>query len=152
MIYKVISGKIKRVAGNQVLDHNELSNRDAYGAHPISAIRKLPEKLSELKKSINTQRSRIDSLIPEVNKKLDKVDELPQLGTYVYSVSKDESGEVTQSLLESLSTPVPNKIALFTSNSTIKTSTPIDANDAVNKSYAENNIAVQIEYVGFEGE
>lgn len=37
------------IANKSVIDHSQLANRNAYGAHSIDAIRKLPEKLTSLK-------------------------------------------------------------------------------------------------------
>lgn len=48
-IHKKIDGEDRVIANESVISHNQLSNRNEYGAHPISAIRKLPEKLHELK-------------------------------------------------------------------------------------------------------
>ena len=48
-IHKKIDGEDRVVANKSIIDHNELSGREAYGSHPISAIRKLPEKLHALK-------------------------------------------------------------------------------------------------------
>ena len=48
-IYKKINGTGTKLADNSIVDHSQLSGRDQYNAHPISAIRKLPEKLTELK-------------------------------------------------------------------------------------------------------
>lgn len=62
-IYKKIKGKDVKVADEKVLDHSQLSGRDAYGSHPISAIRNLPEKLTNLKnitQEIQTKASGID--------------------------------------------------------------------------------------------
>lgn len=47
-LIKVINGK-KHVIANNITEHNQLQNRDSYGCHPISAIRNLPEKISQLK-------------------------------------------------------------------------------------------------------
>ena len=55
-IYKKIKGKDVKVADVPITDHNQLDGRDAYGAHPISAIRNLPEKLTGLKTLSNTIR------------------------------------------------------------------------------------------------
>ena len=56
-IRKKVDGEIKEVANKSIIDHSQLTNRDAYGAHPISAIRKLPEKLYALKeKNDKTQK------------------------------------------------------------------------------------------------
>lgn len=55
-IYKKINGKDTKIADNGIIDHNQLANRNVYGAHSIDSIRKLPEKLTELKnKSIEIE-------------------------------------------------------------------------------------------------
>lgn len=62
-IYKKIDGKDVKVAENNVIDHNQLSGRESYNAHPISAIRNLPEKLTNLKnvtKDIQTKAGQIN--------------------------------------------------------------------------------------------
>lgn len=62
-IYKKINDEDIKVAENSIIDHSQLSGREAYGAHPISAIRNLPEKLSTLKQvtgDIQTNASRIN--------------------------------------------------------------------------------------------
>ena len=62
-IKKVINGKLRTIVEDGVTHHNDLEGRDEYGCHPISAIRKLPEKLYELKQSIS-------SLTEEINQKI----------------------------------------------------------------------------------
>lgn len=55
-LYRKIKGQDTKVADNGIIDHSQLSGRSSMNAHPISAIRKLPEKLTELKnKSIANQ-------------------------------------------------------------------------------------------------
>lgn len=51
-IVKKVDGKNVTFADKPIIDHNQLIGRESYGAHPISAIRKLPEKLTEIKKKI----------------------------------------------------------------------------------------------------
>ena len=48
-IYKKINGQDTKIAENSIVDHSQLTGRSSMNAHPISAIRKLPEKLTELK-------------------------------------------------------------------------------------------------------
>lgn len=48
-IQKVYNNENKIIANKSVVDHNQLANRDQYGAHSIGSIRKLPEKLTSLK-------------------------------------------------------------------------------------------------------
>ncbi len=57
-IYKKINNKDVKVADNKITDHNQLTGRDAFSSHPISAIRHLPEKLTTLKnKSIANEQA-----------------------------------------------------------------------------------------------
>lgn len=66
-IYKKINNKDVKVADNKILDHSELSGREAYGAHPISAIRNLPEKLSMLKGITQEIQSKADQITIQGN-------------------------------------------------------------------------------------
>lgn len=70
-IIKKIDGKDIKLAENSIIDHSQLSGRDAYGAHPISAIRKLPEKLSALKKKDEEH----DNAIFEINEDIVEINE-----------------------------------------------------------------------------
>lgn len=70
-IIKKIDGKDIKLAENSIIDHSQLSGRDAYGAHPISAIRKLPEKLSALKKKDEEH----DNAISEINEDIVEINE-----------------------------------------------------------------------------
>ena len=70
-IIKKIDGKDIKLAENSIIDHSQLSGRDAYGAHPISAIRKLPEKLSALKKKDEEH----DNAISKINEDIVEINE-----------------------------------------------------------------------------
>lgn len=70
-IIKKIDGKDIKLAENSIIDHSQLSGRDAYGAHPISAIRKLPEKLSALKRKDEEH----DNAISEINEDIVEINE-----------------------------------------------------------------------------
>lgn len=48
-LYRKIKGQDTKVASNGIIYHNDLEGRNSYGAHSIDSIRKLPEKLTELK-------------------------------------------------------------------------------------------------------
>lgn len=48
-IIRKINGKMELLANVSITSHDQLDGREAYGCHPISAIRKLPEKLHSLK-------------------------------------------------------------------------------------------------------
>lgn len=75
-IIKKIDDQNKVLAENTKIDHSQLSGTNSYGAHPISAIRKLPEKLSALKKKdeeltqmIEDHNTEADIKIQELEKK-----------------------------------------------------------------------------------
>ena len=88
-IVKEIDGKKKVIADQSVVDHSQLTGTQAYGAHPISAIRKLPEKLHALKEAdkelsdrITAHDEEVDAVVEKVNETLDTIvntaDELAQ--------------------------------------------------------------------------
>ena len=106
-IYKKVNGKIEKFAENNVIDHNQLANRDAYGSHSISAIRKLPERLTALKNKDAEQDALIKenadnitsntSKISEVETKAKQIDivENPDEGTFTfYNYGKESSKEI----------------------------------------------------------
>lgn len=72
-IKKVINGKEVTIADKSIVSHEQLSGREAYGAHPISAIRKLPEKLYELKEKDQKLESQIEANSNQVKKAVDFV-------------------------------------------------------------------------------
>lgn len=90
-IIKKVDGRDIEFANKKLIDHNQLANRNAYGAHNISAIRNLPEKLFELKGKDSQLSSRLD----ELNKKIDDLhledvkNELTQLDGKIDSVKSD---------------------------------------------------------------
>lgn len=66
-LIKVINGQKHIIAEKNITDHNKLENRDAYGCHPISAIRGLPEKISDLKTKDTELETKIDELTQKIN-------------------------------------------------------------------------------------
>ena len=48
-VYKKYNGKDELISNTSIIDHSQLTGTEHYGCHPISAIRKLPEKLTKLK-------------------------------------------------------------------------------------------------------
>ena len=79
-IVKEIDGKKKVIADQSVVDHSQLTGTQAYGAHPISAIRKLPEKLHALKEKdeelsnrITAHDEEVDAIVEKVNETLDTI-------------------------------------------------------------------------------
>ena len=72
-IIKKIDDQNKVLVENTKIDHSQLSGTNSYGAHPISAIRKLPEKLSALK----NKTQELDQMIKDHNTEADiKIQEL----------------------------------------------------------------------------
>lgn len=72
-IIKKVDNKNIVLADTPKIDHSQLSGTNSYGAHPISAIRKLPEKLSALKKKDeehDNQISNINEDIGEINEEI----------------------------------------------------------------------------------
>lgn len=68
-IIKKVDNKNIVLADTPKIDHSQLSGTNSYGAHPISAIRKLPEKLSALKK----KDEEIDSKIEDINEDIAEI-------------------------------------------------------------------------------
>lgn len=67
-IIKKVDGNEQVIANKSVIDHSQLTNRDAYGAHSISSIRKLPEKLTKLQHNIDEEariRAEEDAILHE---------------------------------------------------------------------------------------
>jgi hypothetical protein len=69
-ILKKIDGKDQVIANKSIIDHSQLSGTKAYGCHPISAIRQLPEKLADLKAKYKY----FGELIEELEFKINNVD------------------------------------------------------------------------------
>lgn len=69
-ILKKIDGKDQVIANKSIIDHSQLSGTKAYGCHPISAIRQLPEKLADLKAKYKF----FGELIEELEFKINNVD------------------------------------------------------------------------------
>lgn len=65
-IIRIVNNE-KKVIANNLTDHNQLTGRDDYGAHPISAIRKLPEKLSALKEKDTELDQRVNDVESNMN-------------------------------------------------------------------------------------
>lgn len=108
-IIKVINGEKKVIANVSITDHNQLTGRDAYGAHPISAIRKLPEKLHELKEKdielegkIAAHDAEVDAQVTDVISRIDtKIDEVNTL--------IDNNQDIIESAVSNLSQELHNK-------------------------------------------
>ena len=64
-IYKKINGQDTKIASNGIVDHSQLTGRNAYGAHSIQAIRGLPEKLTANKKAIEDETTAREAAIEQ---------------------------------------------------------------------------------------
>lgn len=71
-IIKKVDGKEIDFTKQPIIEHNKLEGRDNYGAHSISAIRKLPEKLSNLKKRLEDLES-VASVSADFVKEQDRI-------------------------------------------------------------------------------
>lgn len=72
-IQRLFNNENKVIANKSVIDHNELANRDQYGCHTIQAIRKLPEKLTELKDKDLELTEKIDAASGELANQLEAI-------------------------------------------------------------------------------
>lgn len=88
-VYKKIKGKDVEVA-NTVIDHSQLSGTKNYGCHPISAIRNLPEKLTDLKEKINEVNNELTNKID--NEIVDREVADNNLNTRIDSVEEKAKG------------------------------------------------------------
>lgn len=75
-IIKKIDGNTQVIADKSIISHEQLSGREAYGAHPISAIRKLPEKLHTLKEKDEELSNRITAHDEEVDATVKHINEV----------------------------------------------------------------------------
>lgn len=66
-IIRKVNDKPQVIAEKSVIDHNQLANRAQLNCHPISAIRKLPEKLTALKQ----KDEEINQDIEQINARID---------------------------------------------------------------------------------
>ncbi len=64
------------IANKSVIDHNQLANRNQFGAHSIDAIRGLPEKLTKLKNKDIALEEKIDKQSTDLSELTEKVNEV----------------------------------------------------------------------------
>ena len=64
------------IANRSVIDHNQLANRNQFGAHSIDAIRGLPEKLTKLKNKDIELEEKIDKQSTDLSELTEKVNEV----------------------------------------------------------------------------
>ena len=64
------------IADKSVIDHNQLANRNQFGAHSIDAIRGLPEKLTKLKNKDIELEEKIDKQSTDLSELTEKVNEV----------------------------------------------------------------------------
>ncbi len=109
-IEKVINGKLVTIADKSITDHSQLTGNQAYGCHPISAIRKLPEKLQALKEADEKLAEDMDVKIASAerlaNIVLEKTEEL------------DEVLDIANNTVSQIQTDI-NKINLKVEGSTV---------------------------------
>lgn len=113
-IIKKVNDEEKVFANKSVIDHNQLANRDAYGCHPIGAVRGLPERLTKIKKHIDDVEEKVDKIniekiegeiannkakiagVEENAKKIDIVENEAE-GTFTFTNYGAESSKTIQS-------------------------------------------------------
>lgn len=94
-IYKKVNDKVEKLADKSIIDHNQLSNRDQYGAHSISAIRKLPEKLTNLKEKDKELQELIKENQDNITTNTDKIIEVESKTKEIDIIEKAEEGTFT---------------------------------------------------------
>lgn len=104
-IIRKINGKDVVVAEQTIVSHDDLQGRDSYGAHPISAIRKLPEKLhalkerdSELEGKIAAHDAEVDEYIKTATENISDIEE--NIDQVEENLSKVEEAASQISLVE----------------------------------------------------
>lgn len=101
-IQRLFNNKNKVIANKSVIDHNELANRDQYGCHTIQAIRKLPEKLTELKnrdleltEKIDTASSELESQLEAIEANANAINEVKENAQKIDIIENQEDGTFT---------------------------------------------------------
>lgn len=94
-LIKKYNDKPEVIANKSVIDHNQLTNREQYGAHPISAIRGLPEKLTKLKDKDNELEEKIETTSSNLSKLTEKVDEVESNAKKIDIIENAEDGTFT---------------------------------------------------------
>lgn len=94
-LIKKYNDKPEVIANKSVIDHNQLANREQYGAHPISAIRGLPEKLTKLKNKDEELEGKIETTSSNLSKLTEKVDEVESNAKKIDIVENAEDGTFT---------------------------------------------------------
>lgn len=67
-VVKKVNEEVVTFANKGIIDHNQLTGRNSYGAHPISAIRGLPEKITSIRENINNLNTSISLINVEADK------------------------------------------------------------------------------------
>ena len=101
-IQRLFNNESKVIANKSVIDHNELANRDQYGCHTIQAIRKLPEKLTELKdkdleltEKIDAASSELTNQSEAINANTNAIQEVKENAQKIDIVENQEDGTFT---------------------------------------------------------
>ena len=75
-LIKKYNDRLEVIANKSVIDHNQLANRNQFGAHSIDAIRGLPEKLTKLKNKDIALEEKIDKQSTDLSELTEKVNEV----------------------------------------------------------------------------
>lgn len=100
-IYKKIKDKDVKVAENSIVDHSQLTGRDAYGCHGIQSIRKLPEKLTELKTRSTQNSEAIQQNSSAIRQNSEAISQ--------NSTAIGQNSEAINSAFESINTEIRNR-------------------------------------------
>lgn len=73
-IIKKVNNKDYTIADNNIISHSQLSGTTDYNCHPISAIRKLPEKLHALKEKDDELQQRLDNSKETDNQRFEELE------------------------------------------------------------------------------
>lgn len=90
-LIKKYNDKPEVIANKSVIDHNQLANRNQFGAHSIDAIRGLPEKLTKLKNKDIELEEKIDKQATDLSELTDKVNEVESKASQIDMVENSDS-------------------------------------------------------------
>lgn len=90
-LIKRYNDKSEVIANKSVIDHNQLANRNQFGAHSIDAIRGLPEKLTKLKNKDIELEEKIGKQSTDLSELTEKVDEVESKASQIDIVENSDS-------------------------------------------------------------
>lgn len=73
-LIKKYNGKEEIIAEKSLIDHNQLANRNQFGAHSMDAIRGLPERITKLKQKDNNLQEQIDEISSGTTERINEVE------------------------------------------------------------------------------